>query len=254
MKSLKQYIAESTKDHVYVIKFAHKPTDEQVGIIENWLKRYDVRNIERPSLQEDAHKDFIDIEDRNVHRMKVILGVPVSQYMLLQDLRGVAKIAEKMMVVRSANEPGERYADYDAWSRREDAAAKDAGMTPGARLSTDPNYSPIEQPPVVDLFGDDYNKKLLSYLAGVQKDRPQMEVEEIKGSLFSWLKDTPGEDFNQAFDTPKANGTTSTEEPVNPLYMNGHGTISDNAIPSVKFYKDGSTGKIKQVLQPVEKK
>lgn len=253
MKSFKQYLAENTKDHVYVIKFAHKPSDEQVEIIENWLKRYDVRSIERPALVEYAHKDFIDIEDRDVHRMKIVLGMPVSQYMLLQDLRGVAKIAEKMMVVRSVNEPIQQYARHDSWTRKEDAAAKEAGMVPGPLLSTDQNYSPIEQPPVADLFGNEYNKKLLAYLAGVEKDRPNMAVEDTNGPLFGWLTAEPSEDFNKGFDTPKPTHEGSKQEPVDPLYTNSHGTMSDNAIPSVKVYKDPKTGKTKQVLQPVEK-
>jgi len=35
--------------------------------------------------------------------------------------------------------------------------------------------------------------------------------------------------------------------------MNSKGTMSDNAIQKIKFFKDPTTGKAKQVVQPVGK-
>jgi hypothetical protein len=260
MRSFKDYLAESALSHVFTIKFANEPTQEQTDTIAAWLKRYDLREIQKPQLIENSHKDFIDIPNRKVYEMKITLGMPISQYILLQDLTRAANISEKFMVVRSQNEPIEQYARYDVWSRQQDAEETASGMKPAARLSTDREYLQAEQPTVDPLFGNEYNKKLLSYLAGVADSRPSMNV-EAPAELFSWLQMediAPGEpkqdtsDFNAHLDTPKPVETGELKEPVSTKMLTNNGTMSDNSKPVVKFYKDPTTGKAKQVLQPAE--
>jgi len=113
MKDFKHYLAEGARNYAFVIKFAEPPTEEQVQIIEAWLKRYELREASKPMVIEDDHKDFIDVPNKQVHSMRVVLGAPVSPYVLLQDLKIAANISEKFMVVRNENEPIERYAEYD---------------------------------------------------------------------------------------------------------------------------------------------
>lgn len=262
MKNFKDYLAESAKSYGFVIKFATKPTDEQIGIIESYLKRYDLREISKPSLIEDAHKDFIDIPYRQVHSMNVTLGMPISQYILLQELKIAANISEKLMVVRSSNEPIEIYSQFDQWSRKTDADAKKDDEISGPRLSTDREYTAAEQPQADPLFGDEYNKKLLTYLAGVAESRPTMNVDP-PAPLFSWLQMedvAPGEpmqdtsNFNSHIkDAPMPIVDGNDTEPVDEKFMNSSGTMSDDAIPSVKFYKSEKTGKVTQVQKPTEK-
>lgn len=166
------------------------------------------------------------------------------------------------MVVRSQNEPIEQYARYDVWSRQQDAEEKAQGLNPGARLSTDREYLAAEQPTVDPLFGNEYNKKLLSYLAGVADSRPTMNA-NAPAELFSWLQMediAPGEpkqdtsDFNAHLDTPKPVAKGDLKEPISTKMLTNNGAMSDNAVPVVKFYKDPTTGKAKQVIQPAENK
>lgn len=262
MKTFQDYLAESALSYVFTIKFANEPTQEQTDTIAAWLKRYDLREIEKPQLIENSHKDFIDIPNRQVYEMKITLGMPISQYILLQDLTRAANISEKFMVVRSQNEPIEQYARYDVWSRQQDAEEKAQGLNPGARLSTDREYLSAEQPTVDPLFGNEYNKKLLSYLAGVADSRPTMNV-NAPAELFSWLQMediAPGEpkqdtsDFNAHLDTPKPVAKGDSKEPISTKMLTNNGAMSDNAVPVVKFYKDPTTGKAKQVIQPAENK
>jgi len=262
MKNFRDYLSESSKAHVYFIKFAVRPTDEQVKTIESWLKKYDLVNSDGPVLIEDNHKDFIDVHNRQVHSMKVTLGMPVSQYILLQDLKDAANISEKMMAVRSSNEPIELYSQFDAWERQAEAKAKADGEVAGARLSTDREYHAAEQPPADDLFGNEYNKKLLTYLAGVAESRPTMEVDP-PAPLFSWIQMedvAPGEpmqdtsNFNAHIKgAPMPISSGNDDAPVDDKWLNNAGTMSNDAIPQVKFFKDPKTGKAKQVLKPVEK-
>lgn len=255
------YLAESTKSYNYVIKFAEMPTKDQIDIIETWLKKYDLHQMTPLKLDEYAMKDFIDIPNRQVHSINITLGQPIASYILLQDLKTAANISKKMMVVRGDGEPIERYSSFDNWSHEEDDKEADAGFTSGPRLSTDREYHAAEQPVAGSLYGDDYNKKLLSYLAGIEQARPSMHVDP-PAPLFDWIKmDQVGEgephqdvaDFNERFDTPKPTKVGSDQPPVEGKFLNLKGGMSDAAIPSVKFYKD-KTGKTKQVARPVENK
>jgi hypothetical protein len=263
MKNFRDYLAESAKSYVYFIKFAVKPASEQVENIESWLKRYDLKEFTSPTLVDDNHKDFIDVQNRNVHSMKIVLGLPISQYILLQDLKNVANVSEKLMAIRGENEPIELYSQFDAWERKTDREAAEDGEVPGSRLSTDREYTSAEQPQVDDLFGNEYNKKLLTYLAGVAEARPTMNVDP-PAPLFSWIQMEdiePGEprqdtaNFNahiKGAPMPITDGNDSV--PVDGKWTNNQGTMSDDAIPQVKFFKDSKTGKAKQVLKPTEKK
>jgi hypothetical protein len=258
MKNFKQYLEESSRDHNYVIKFSQAPTEEQVNIIGEWLKRYDLKSITTPTKVEEDHKDFIDIPNKDVYAMTFTIATPCVSYILQQDLRLCANIPEKYIVVRGANEPIERYAEYDSWKRLEQDAAEKSGEEHGARLSTDRFYHDSEQPPVDNLFGDEYNKKFLSYLAGVADSRPSMHVEPSQ-PLFSWLQMEdiePGQpmqdtsDFNAQYNTPKPTSKADETAPVDDEYVNSKGSMSDNALPKVLFFKDPKTGKAKQVVQP----
>lgn len=263
MKNFRDYITESTKANKFIIKFANKPSDENLSVIESWLKRYNLIEMAAPVLIEDSHCDFIDIPTKSVHSVTIILGMPVSQYMLLQDLKTAINMPEKLMVIRSENEPIEQYAQFDAWSRAENKKAKDAGEVAGPRLSTNSEYFDAERIQDGELFGNEYNKKLLSYLAGVQQQRPSVEAEPA-APLFSWIqmkdadKREPSQDesdFNAHLDTPKPTSTGSAESTViDAKLVNNTGTMSDNALPLVKFFQDPKTGKGKQVLKPAEGK
>lgn len=262
MKNFKHYLAESTKDHVYVIKFAIEPTAEQIDIIEAWLNRFELKSSTKVAIIENDHKDFIDIPNRKIHAFEVTLGTPVSQYILLQDLKNATNISEKYMVVRSALEPIQQYAELDTWNRLEDKIAKDKGFKPAARLSTDREYNSVENPLTGDLFGDEYNNKLLTYLAGVADARPD-NIVQPSAPLFDWIKMkediSPGEphqdtaDFNAHIKGPKPVTNGNLDNPVENKFLGAHGELTDNAIPTIKFMKNNKTGKNKEIIKPVRK-
>jgi hypothetical protein len=261
MKRLKEYIAESAGNHVYVIKFAERPTQEQVDVISTWLKKYDLKATTSADMIEEDHVDFIDVPNRQPHAMRVSLGMAISPYVLLQDLKIAANISEKFIVVRAENDPLELEAEHDSWKRLQDIEAKASDKEHAARLSTDREYLDAEQPPVDHLFGDDYNKKLLTYLAGVAQSRPTME-QEPAAPLFSWIQMEdidPGEphqdtsDFNAHLNTPKPVSKGNESAPIDSTYLNSKGTMNDDSIRKVKFFKDSNTGKATQVVQPAQK-
>lgn len=262
MKFFTEYLIESTKSYNYVIKFAEKPTDEQINVIETWLKKYDLQGMSAPTLVEYAHKDFIDIPNRQVHAVEITLGSPVTSYILLQDLKSATNISEKMITVRGKEEPIERISQFDSWARTEDDKAEAEDCVTAPKLSTNREYLPTEQPQTGPLYGDEYNRNLLSYLAGVAATRPTMEIDP-PAPIFTWLKMKDAEvrepqqdvaDFNARHNTPKPVSKVSSDvTPVDKKYLNTHGSISDSAIPSMRIYTN-KTGGHKQVVKPVEKK
>lgn len=259
MKNFKHYLEESTKRYQYVIKFAMLPTDRQIELIETFLKRYDLRKMEGP-LRADNDEDFIGISERQVHEIRAEIGAPISQYILLQDLRSLADISENAMIVRSMSEPIERYSQIRAWNNDIDAECAEKNEISAPRLSIDREYSKEEQPPVGDLFGNEYNKKLLSYLAGVADARPEKTVDP-PSPLFSWIKSdgiSPQEpvqdtiDFNNHIDSVKPVLKGNNQLPIDQELMTSSGAMSDNSIPIVRFLKNNKTGKTRQVVKPSE--
>lgn len=259
MKNFKDYLEEGAKSYQYVIKFAMEPNDRQIEMIETFLKRYDLKKIEGPRLVDDD-KSFINIPKKQVHEVVAEIGSPVSQYILLQDLRSVANISENEMVVRSMNEPIERYSQLRVWNKKIDSENSENDETNAPRLSVDRNYTKEEQPPVEDLFGNEYNKKLLTYLAGVADSRPSKQVDP-QSPLFGWIqmKNVKGQepeqdttDFNTGIDSVKPVSVGNTKDPIDQEWMNSFGTMSDDSVPTVRFIKNTKTGKTHQVVKPSE--
>lgn len=260
MKTFADYFTESARTHKFVVKFAIKPDENQVLRIESRLKSYGLQEMTAPVMVHDETKDFIGIKNRNVHSMDVVLGRPATQYMLLQDLQSACGISESLLAVRSADEPIEIYSQQDVWKRETDTKAREDGFEPAARLSTDRFYSDEEQPDVGELFGNQYNQRLLQYLAGVAKSRPSSNVEPA-APLFGWIQmedvepGTPLQDtsnFNAHIkDAPSSVPVPSETPPVDPKNLYHDGTMVDDSVPVVKFFKNKETGATRNVRKPL---
>jgi hypothetical protein len=259
MKSFKQYLSESARERNFVIKMVIEPTDMQISSMESMLKKYDLIDLTNPTMIEGDKIDFSEIPNRSIWQMRVTLGMPITSYILLQNLRNLLNISEDYIVVRTMNEPIQVYAEeeqdhgpaYD-WDKPED------GLVPASRLSTDRFYDDAEQPLLTDLFGDEYNKKLLDYLRKIEDDRPTDHY-DAPAPLFSWIEmnkimdadavdDT---DFNERFDTPKPVNKDKGKDvdPIEPRYLGPSGNLDDAASPTVKLMKD-EKGNRKSVSAP----
>ena len=244
MKTFKQYLAESTIPQYFAIKLAIKPTDEQLTVIEDMLKRYDLLDVQSPEEIQDTD-DFFDIPHHAIYCILCQLGMPVSSYVLMQDIRAALNINEKYIVIRASNEAFELESADVTFYATADKKAKELDMTSRARLSTDREYDPNEQPVVTDLYGNNYNKNLLDYLAGIAENRPTSEVDSAS-PLFSWLqmnavaKQEPLQDtadFNAGYDTPKPVLKSKGLKVIDPKLTGRYGNLDDHATQNVKFLK-----------------
>jgi hypothetical protein len=246
MKSLKNYIAETTKMYIYYIKVAMHLDDDQVNAIKSLLSIYQLVDFGTLTRIEDDKYDFFDIPDKNVHCIRIVTNMPISSYILEQLIRDALNVSEKLVVVRGVNEPVELEAELQKFKQDVAKEVKDSGFTFASRLDTDRIYNPVEEPDVTNIFGDEYNTNLLAHLANIKADRKSTEFEPHAG-LFSWVemkKVKPGEpvqdtsDFNAQFKTPKPITGKNNKVAVDDKVLGANGNFDDGAAKNIAFYTD----------------
>jgi len=257
MKSIKQYITESSAEYAYVIKIAKEVDPSVVSEIEAYLENYGLCYIGKLEKIIDDKFDFFDVAEKSVHCIKFITTTPLSSYIVQQQIRSILNIPEKYIVVRTATEPVELYAEYDAFKNEADRKAKEDGLQSGPLLSISRFYDDAEQPIVNNIFGDEYNKKFLNYLANIKNTRSSTEVDE-PAPLFGWIAmnkidndDVEMVDFNAHIDTPKPVYDNGSENaPVDIEYLGQNGNFDDGAKQNIKLYIDPKTGKRSAIVAP----
>lgn len=242
MKSFKTYLKESQQVYHYRIKMVVPPTEEHMEDLERLLRRYDVQQVSMPH-KIDAKMDsleFRDIENVDVYSIDVQIGMPLSAYILQQELRAALNLPEKFLVVRADNEPVEVESTRRQMLRQLDKIAAEKGLTAKASLlSTDSHYLDAEQPIATDVFGDKYNKTFLNYLADVAAGRKTQifdtDSQLIDAEELSKAKREPSQDvadFNDAFDTPRpvptAKAGGKSQPPVDPSLLTTSGNFDDD--------------------------
>jgi hypothetical protein len=253
MKSIKQYIVESTKEHAYILKLAVEPTADQLKVIENYFKNFGLVHFSKLQKASDERFDFFDISNRDVYSIRFVTQTPLSSYVVQQEIRAILNLPEKYVVVRTSNEPVEVEAEDERFRQATDQDAIDKGLHVGPRLSIKRFYDDAEQPVVDPAYGDEYNKNFLEYLASIKSTRAPDEV-DAQMPLFSWLQmkkvksaepvqDTS--DFNANYNTPKAvtKASANAKYPVKPSAVGANGNFDDGASTNVRFFIDPKTGK-----------
>lgn len=250
MKSLKTYIAESTKVHVYHIKLAMAPSSEQVNTVESLLRTYQLLDFSKPTKIEDDKFDFFDIHSKDVHYIRIVTNIPLSSYVIQQQLRDALNIPDKYIVVRAINEPIELEAETQRFKQLAADEAKEKGFTFASMLDTDRVYQASEDPAVTNIFGDEYNKNLLANLANIKADRKSIEVEPHM-ALFSWIdmkKVQPHEpiqdpsDFNAHINTPKpTTGKNTKDAAIENQFLGTEGNFDDGVVNNVVHYNNKTT-------------
>ncbi len=246
MKKFRHYLAESSREHHYALKLSINPTDDQLDKIETYLKKFDLIDISNPVKLERDTVDFPGTSDHSIYQIHLTLGMSISQYHLMQQLKSILNIPEDFIVVRSSNEPMQVYAEEQESNGPAHDPINPEGKSSASRLSTDPAYDDDEQPLVTDIFGDEYNKKLLDYLRSVADDR-KPDHYEPPSPLFIWIYMDKAmaadklavDDFNAAHDTPKPVYDKGKDTaPIDPIFLGRGGNFDDAASNSTRFLKD----------------
>jgi hypothetical protein len=174
MTSFKELLNEGQKTFSYRLKTVVNIDDEKLSDMERLLKRYkllDVGSVHKIAAKDDS-LEFRDIENADVYFIDFMIGVPMSAYILQQELRAVLNLPEKFLVVRADNEAIEVESMKNQLLRALNQKAREEGYTQkGSLLSTDRFYLDAEQPLTDSAYGDEYNSKFLNLLHKIASNR-----------------------------------------------------------------------------------
>lgn len=247
MKSFYEYLSGVKREYNYKIKLATPVNDELVDKLERVLKRYDVLEISTPkkSILCRNEIDFPGLGPVETWTINITTERPLSPQSLTNDLKGGLNVSERLVRVRGENEPvaiEDRFAE-----EYEGVEAAMGDQEPATLIGND---DVVDE--TVPAYGDDYNQRLMNYLAQVQANRAaEAEEKTPHKSMFGWLNDqTAIEDaaFNAQHDGVRpVSGSTlkakPTETPAPTAYTGNFDSTITHASKTVKT-KSGNLKKI----------
>lgn len=166
-KDLGQYLAENEHVHEFRVKLACEPTNEQLDAMELHLRKYNASDISTPkkTIIQKNPRDFRSIDAAEIYMVDFKTSLPVTPYILQNELVQKMGIHERFMIVRNKNEP----------LHIEDEAEETAEEAYKVRL-TDEEYSEVEKVNADEHYGERFKDGFLKEIA---KERAK-HLEEYK--------------------------------------------------------------------------
>jgi len=189
-KTFIEHLIESDREYSYRIKSVVDFDDTQMEKLERLVQKYELRDMESPrkTIIQDHPLDFPDVNHAEVYIIDIVTGVPVSSYILQQEIRENLKVPEKFIVVRSENDPLEIETEKMLAMKDMRDEAEKKGLERDALLSTSSVYVEDENSvPGEEMYGDIYNKRFLDTLAQISATRSPEFIENKGTGIFSWL-------------------------------------------------------------------
>lgn len=242
MKTFHSYLAESTREFSFRVKSLVEIDDTFLDKIERALRKYnviDVSAVKRTAAQKNP-MDFPHVDGLSeVYMVDIILGVPASSAVLVQDIRNQIPMPESQIVVRGKDEAVELVNTAEKAASDMAKEAKGRNLTPAALLN-DSQYS--EAPETEVQFGNEYNAKFTGYLAQIAANREEITFDgtEIKKTpRFAWLKKEEAADFNADIkDAPKVAKAKPGKKPAAPTDVHHTGVNLDSNKEFKALYTD----------------
>ena len=116
MKTFKQYLTESTKEHKFTLRFCCDLDEGDENRIETFLSKYDLISMSKTSTTPITKNPmfFKDVENANVSKIDIVTGYPLSADILRQQLSDLLSIHLTHVVVHPEGwEPEEEVVDED---------------------------------------------------------------------------------------------------------------------------------------------
>lgn len=192
MKNFYEYLSGVKKEYKYKIKIAVPVTEEMMDKLENVLLRYDVLEISKPrrAILQHNKLDFPDMGPVETTSFDIVTERPLVDVYLRNDLSKYLNVSERLIRVRSNVDPVQTEERLMDEMDIIDLATNDR---PEVSLLNVP-----ELPEDVEVaYGNEYNQKLMDYLAKIRAGKV-MDAEKHNKvpSMFGWLKDGPKTDPN----------------------------------------------------------
>jgi hypothetical protein len=242
MKTFHSYLAESTKEFSFRVKSLVEIDDVFLDKMERGLRKYnviDVSAVKRTAAQKNP-MDFPHVDGLSeVYMVDIILGVPASSLVLVQDIRNQIPMPESQIVVRGKDEAVELVNTAEKAAHDMAKEAKGRGLTPAALLN-DSEYNEAVDTEVQT--GNDYTERFLGYLSQIAANREEITFDgtEIKKTpRFAWLKKEEAEDFNASIkDAPKVAKSKTGKKAVAPSDVHHTGVNLDSDKEFKALYVD----------------
>ena len=116
MKTFKQYLTESTKEHKFTLRFCSDLDEGEENRIETFLSKYDLKTMSKTSTTPITKNPmfFKDVENAKVSKIDIVTGYPLSADILRQQLSDLLSVNLAHVVVHPEGwEPQEEVEDED---------------------------------------------------------------------------------------------------------------------------------------------
>ena len=101
MKTFKQYLTESTKEHKFTVRFCCDLDEDGENRIETFLSKYDLKSMSKTSTTPITKNPmfFKEVENAKVSKIDIVTGYPLSADILRQQLSDLLSIYLTHVVV-----------------------------------------------------------------------------------------------------------------------------------------------------------
>jgi hypothetical protein len=116
MKTFKQYLTESTKEHKFTLRFCCDLDEAGANRIETFLSKYDLKSMSKTSTTPITKNPmfFKDVENSKVSKVDIATGYPLSADILRQQLSDLLGMHLTHVAVHPEGwEPEEEVVDED---------------------------------------------------------------------------------------------------------------------------------------------
>ncbi|AXH72761.1 MAG: hypothetical protein [Caudoviricetes sp.] len=188
MKSFYAYLSETEKTYSYRMRTIVQLSETDIKKIKTILSKYDVCYFDGPreTIMQESPIDFPAYNMVNVHIIDFKTKIPASCYMIQEQIRKSLSINNSQIIIRGENDPTELQELSDEYNDLETSIGKPL-------LSTSPVYDEYNYDfdKDVQYYGDEYNQKLLTYLAALAAAKSDgvvdVQPENQKEKAFSWM-------------------------------------------------------------------
>lgn len=163
MKSFKEYLTESTKEHKLTLRFACDISEDDANRIESFLGKYDLQNISRVSTTPITKNPAFfseEVTNAKVSKMDITTGYPISADILRQQMGDLLGCNIKYIAVHP-----------EGWEPKEEISKEDE---PERKALLDTEYDKTEDNG--EHYGRDFVDNFLSSLTK-REDHDKAEVE-----------------------------------------------------------------------------
>ncbi|MCS7316756.1 MAG: hypothetical protein NZZ41_00335 [Candidatus Dojkabacteria bacterium] len=216
MKKFISYLIESLKIYEYKIKFCFEPSEEMIKTLAIYLQKYDPIELTEPerTIIQKNPLDFPDVENTEIFIMTFKTHLPLSSYILEQEIKNWLCIPEKYVVVRSKLEPMNVESDIINSKEEIEQEAEKNKYHILPKLSSNEEYPESEKiQNGKDYFSNEQVENLKLYMRELKKQRINGLYALSSEIAFEINKNFDDNDFNKSIkDAPKSYHRFSKEK------------------------------------------